>query len=230
MREALKRQADYCLLLNNDTVVDKNLITAFVSAAEQNADAGVFGAKIFYFDEPTTLWYAGGNVHPRSLQCYHEGCSQSDLEKRHETIRDTGYACGCALFVKRGVIEEVGMMAPEFFLVWEEVDWCWRIRKAGYKCLFVPKARLWHKISQSFEGGKGSPVQQYYHFRNRLLFIERHVPLKKRLVFYASSFLTELAEMLILSVCPKISARKRQLNRSALKGVRDYLLRRFFIA
>ncbi len=226
IQEALKRQAEYLLLLNNDTIVDKHILTAFVSAAENNRDAGVLGAKIYYFDEPTTLWYAGGNVNLQSFRCYHEGCTESDLNKRHETVRETNYACGCALFITREAVEKVGMMDPRFFLIWEEIDWCWRIRKAGYRCLFVPQARVWHKISQSFEGGNRGPSWQYYYFRNRLLFIQKHIPIKKRLAFYATTFLKEIGQMLWLSIHPQTPAATRRLNRSALKGVRDYLLGR----
>lgn len=227
MRAALQRGAEYILLLNNDTVVDRHLLHAFVSAARQYPTAGVFGAKIYYFDEPLTLWYAGGDVHPRGMRCYHEGCTQTEDNTHYAAIRETGYACGCALFVKREVIERVGMMTPEFFLIWEEIDWCWRIRKAGYGCLFVPEAKVWHKISSSFEEGNRGPLWQYFYFRNRLLFIERHVPWKKRLSFYTRIFLPELIEMIRIAYNPQAEERVRLLNRYALKGVRDYALRRF---
>ena len=222
---ALARGADYILILNNDTTVDPHLLTAFLSAARAYPEAGVFGAKIYYFEDPTDIWYAGGQVDPRLLRCYHEGCTESDLHKNHEQIKDTGYACGCALFIKREVIQKIGMMDPRFFLLWEEIDWCWRIRQGGYRCLFVPQAKVWHKISRSFIEGNRGPSWQYFYFRNRLLFIQRHIPWKQRLIFYTTIFLRELLEMITLCLHPKTSSARRKLNTAALKGICHYFLK-----
>jgi GT2 family glycosyltransferase len=213
---AIERGAEYILLLNNDTSVDPEILNAFMEAAAQNPDAGVFGAKIYYYDEPTTLWYAGGDVDLKRGRCYHVGCTKSDLDKRWETIQETGYACGCALMVKTEVVQKVGLMDADFFLLWEEIDWCWRIRKAGYKCLFVPKARVWHKISTSFEGGNRGAHWQYFYWRNRLLFLKRHHPF----FFLQRTFWLELAHLLLSY--PFLPASTKTLHRAALSGIRDY--------
>lgn len=227
IRSALERGAEGILLLNNDTVASPSLLSAFVKAAHSHPDAGVFGAKIFFYDDPTVIWHAGGDVHPRSMRCYHLGCPDSDLEKKWEDVRDIGYACGCALFIKREVIDKVGLMAREFFLLWEEIDWCWRIRKAGYRCLYVPEAMLWHKISRSFEGGNRGPLWHYYYFRNRLLFLKRNIPLAKRVRFYLSYFPRELWQILLALFNPKSSKLVRKTNIYALNGIRDYFVRNF---
>lgn len=216
---AFARGAEYVLLLNNDTTVDPHLLTAFHNAATAHPDAGVFGAKIYFFDQPTDLWYAGADVHSDSLRCYHIGCGESDLEKRYESIRDTGYACGCALFVSKAVIETVGMMDPRFFLLWEEIDWCWRIRRGGYRCLFVPEAKVWHKISTSFEGGNRGPLWQYFYFRHRLLFVRKHLPIPKRFRFYITRLFPEIFHMLTIQLNPRTEQRTRQQYRSALRGI-----------
>lgn len=215
---ALERGAEYILILNNDARVDPEILNAFMEAAEQNPDAGVFGAKIYYYDDPTTLWYAGGEVDQKRGLCYHVGCTESDLEKKRETIQDTGYACGCALFVKAEAAHEVGLMDPKFFLIWEEIDWCWRIREAGYRCLFVPKARVWHKISASFEGGNRGAVWQYFFWRNRLLFMKRHYPS----FFYKTTLWLEIGRLFCKSWNPWLGKKERELNRASLTGVRDY--------
>lgn len=219
IKAALLHNPDYLFLLNNDTVVDPKILDAFLSAANQYPKAGIFGAKIYYFEEPTQIWYAGGEVHPQSLRCYHIGCTESDLDKQHEQICDTGYACGCALFVQREVVEKVGIFDPRFFLLWEEIDWCWRIRAAGYRCLFVPEARVWHKISASFEGGNRGPSWQYFYFRNRLLFIQKHLSFKKRFQFYLTRFPREVFEMVWTLMHPKTPSAVKQLHRAALRGI-----------
>lgn len=220
---ALERGAEYVLILNNDTRVDPDILHALMEAAHLHPEAGVFGAKIYYYDEPTTLWYAGGEVDSKKGRCYHVGCTDSDLEKKWEEVRDTGYACGCALFIRAETIHKVGMMDPQFFLIWEEIDWCWRIRQAGYRCLFVPKAKVWHKISLSFEGGNRGAVWQYFYWRNRLLFLKRHDPS----FFYRTTLWREIGKLMITVLSPWTDKSARALYSAALSGVRDYYRGRF---
>ena len=222
IRFALQRGAEALLLLNNDTTTAPDLLSAFAKAARDYPEAGVFGAKIYFYDEPTLIWHAGGNVCLKTYRCYHEGCLDWDTNNEWKTVRDINYACGCAVFIRAEAIGEVGLMAPEFFLIWEEIDWCWRLRKAGFRCLYIPQARVWHKISHSFEGGKHGPLWKYYFFRNRLLFLKRHFSLSKRLRFYFGPFFKEVLQILYASL--RANAEERKNNRSSLKGVVDYFL------
>ncbi|MGE5196206.1 MAG: glycosyltransferase family 2 protein, partial [Anaerolineae bacterium] len=107
------------------------------------------------------------------------------------------------------------------------IDWCWRIRSAGYRCLFVPKAKVWHKISASFEEGNRGPSWQYYYWRNRLLFLERHYGLKKMIHFFLRTHLKELAELIRIAYDFKTPTQQSRRHKAALCGVRDYFLRKF---
>jgi len=227
IRIAMERGADAVLLLNNDTVSSPNLLSTFVNAADLSPKAGLFGAKIFFYDNPTVIWHAGGGVNPRSFRCFHHGCGDCDLQKKWEEVRSIEYACGCTLFIKKEVILNVGLMAPHFFLLWEEIDWCWRIRKAGYECLYIPEARVWHKISQSFDGGNRGPLWNYYYFRNRLLFLKRNISGLQRYRFYFSYFLKELGQILYTILNPKTPKQAAKNHRFALKGIRDFFFQRF---
>jgi GT2 family glycosyltransferase len=227
IRYALKNGADGFLLLNNDTVCSPHLLNAFAKAAQTYPDAAVFGAKIYFYDNPTVIWHAGGNVHSSTFRCYHEGCHTSDLEKKWDEVRDISYACGCALFIVSDVIKKVGLMAPEFFLIWEEIDWCWRIRKAGYRCLYIPEAKVWHKISRAFDGGNRGPLWQYYYFRNRLLFLKWNLSITKRIHFYLTVFFKEVVQIIYFSFGSNIHPHQKKLNRAALKGIGHFFLRKF---
>lgn len=227
IRAALERKADAVLLLNNDTTVAPDLLTQFAQAAKIHPNAGSFGAKIYFYDEPTVIWHAGGGVNPTSFRCYHLGCGESDLEKKYEEICPIEYACGCALFVPRATIEKVGLMAPEFFLLWEEIDWCFRMAHADRPCFFIPQAKVWHKISRSFEGGNRGPLWQYYYFRNRLLFLRRHLSFFKRLQFYFTRFSRELFQILYHSFAPHTSLPQKQQNRAALRGIMHHFILRY---
>lgn len=221
MAEALKRGADLLLLLNNDTVVAPNLLSELVKAAQNHPEAAVFGPKIFFYDDPATIWYAGGGVDAKTGRCHHIGWGAAE---GHKEEQETDYVCGCALAVRREAVEKVGMLSPEYFLIWEEIDWCWRIRKAGYKCLFVPKARVWHKVSASFPEGNRGPTWQYYYYRNKLLFHRRHTPFLQR---HRKSDLLEFLRLVQHSLSPKTPPDLRQKSTAALCGIRDYFLGNF---
>lgn len=218
---AIEHGCAYVLLLNNDTVIAKDLLNHFVQTAQTYPKAGCLGAKIFYYDEPTTLWHAGGFLHPKTLRLYHKGYKEIDLANEYNSTVEIEYACGCAIFVTKEAIETVGPLSKEFFLIWEEVDWCWRIRKAGYSCLFVPQAKVWHKISSGFQEGRGT-LWHYFYFRNRLVFLKYHLPRKQRFTFYYYQLPKELFALFFYAFHPQSAKTTHLLYRAALRGIYDY--------
>jgi GT2 family glycosyltransferase len=186
IRYAMKTGADYIFLLNNDTVVDINILNALVSASKKKNDQGIFGAKIYYYDHPKTIWFAGGYWDTSQLTFSHSGIGIQDSEKFCVT-QPCDYVCGCALFLSSNVIESVGLMDKKFFLTYEETDWCYRANKLGFPSYFVPEAKLWHKISVSF-GGENSPLQEYFYMRNILFWGQKHLPLLVFLQLLAKCF------------------------------------------
>ena len=182
IRMALERGVDYVLLLNNDTVVHPSLLTELVSAAERCPEGGVFGAKIFYYAEPTRVWYAGVTWDPTGMD-FHHVVDETTLALDERGVAQTPYACGCALLARSAMLQKVGLLDPAFFLTFEETDLCFRAGYAGYACYYVPNAVLWHKISVSF-GGPQSPLAYYFVIRNRLLWGERHLEFRELLRLY----------------------------------------------
>lgn len=243
VRAALDAGAEFVFLLNNDTEVDPSLVGELVDAATAHPEDGVFSAKIFYHASPNVLWYAGAKWLADKQHFQHVGIGEIDDGKTYEDIVETDYASGCALFIRADVIKIIGLMDPKFFLTYEETDWCYRARAAGFKCLFVPTAKLWHKVSASF-GGVESPLQLYFYSRNILLWAERHLPRPA----YWALFHKTLRDALRLSVGTAddgpllkrwlwgLSSLWRRLHRNngsdaagraRYLGFRDYLLRRF---
>ena len=96
-------------------------------------------------------------------------CS-SDLQYR--SIERTGYLTGCCLLARRAVWEKVGLLDERYFIYAEDADWCLRARRAGFALLFVPTARLWHKVSAS--SGAASPWKIYQRLRANLTLFARH--------------------------------------------------------
>lgn len=214
---AKERGAEMILLLNNDTVVAPDLLEVFSKASVDYPEAGVFGAKIYFYDEPATLWYAGGEVDQKTGRCFHIGCGKADTEKKYNQLLDTGYACGCALAFKTSLLEMIGYLDPQYFLIWEEIDFCKRITSAGLRCLFVPGARVWHKVSASFIEGNRGPMWQYYYFRNRLLFLRTHDAQGK----WKFSFFLETLYLLKTFLSLKQTSLTRRQASAALWGIWD---------
>ncbi|MEQ1600159.1 MAG: glycosyltransferase family 2 protein [Methylophilaceae bacterium] len=184
-RYALEHDANFVLLLNNDTTVAPDLLEQLIDSAQRNPDAGVFSARVMYFDNPDTVWFDGAvwNETSRQLEWPGQGENEEDLSI---IDHDTDYASGAALFFRAEVARQIGLLDEKFFLVWEEVDWCFRARKAGWRNVVVPAARVWHKIGVSF-GSESSPLRTYFSTRNKLLWFSRHTSFFVRLQLWVSS-------------------------------------------
>ena len=173
IRQALKRGAEWVLLLNNDATIDPGLPAALSAAAAARPDAGVLGAKVMLADPPDRIWYAGGRYDTRFG--YHgrqEGFGQVD-DGSFDELRDVDRATGAAMAVSRRAIEATGLLEEQLFAYVEDVDWCLRIREAGMAVVFVPDAKVWHRVSAS-TGGTHSTTTLYYDTRNTIWVCERH--------------------------------------------------------
>lgn len=217
---ALKNDSDYVLLLNNDTVVDAGLLDEFMTVARSHPLAGIFGAKIYFFSDPDRIWFAGGRWNMRQGHCLHLGWGEEDDGRKYELVEEVDYVSGCCIFFGAKVARRIGLLDSRFFLTFEDTDWCYRARMAKIKCLFVPRAKVWHKVSTSF-GGK-SEVYIYYFTRNRLLWAERDLRLFQRVFVY----LAIARELYYYSLRMQWPENKAEV-RARLVGLRDYLLRRF---
>lgn len=169
LRQVLEQDFDYALLLNNDTEVAPDFLDHLVQAAEADPGAAIAGPNIFYFSQPEILWSAGGKIDWQRGQTVMTGIGQKAIERFDGPPRAVDYVTGCALLIKTPVARQIGLLDERFFAYYEEVEWCARARRAGYRVLQVPSARVWHKISP--EAREASAQVHYYMTRNRLLLL-----------------------------------------------------------
>lgn len=179
IERALSNDADYVLLLNNDTVVESNFLTELVRIGEEDERIGVLGPKILYFSEPNRIWYAGGNSAYWRGKCRHIGLDEPDSAERFAEPKDTAWVTGCALMVKSRVFREIGLLDERLFIYWEDTDLCSRVLRRGYRCVFVPTGRIWHKVSRTC--GTQSPFTLYLGTRNQLVWVAKRVPMPYRI-------------------------------------------------
>lgn len=170
----------YILLLNNDTEVEKSFIEPMVKRLENSPSIGAVSPKIRFYFNPDIIQYAGFTKMNRyTLQMHAIGYKQKDIGQLDEA-RETHFAHGCAMMVKKDVIEKVGLMREEYFLYYEEHDWSMQIKSAGYTIWYEPASLVMHKESISVK--KNSTLKTYYLNRNRLLFMRLNFKLKDKIL------------------------------------------------
>lgn len=161
--------AKYAILLNNDTVVAPDFLTHLVDAMKSDPKAAAAGPMIYYDEQPQMIWSAGGAIDWQTGQTTMIGLNERDVGQYLVAPRNTDFLTGCALLVRMSAVEEIGLLDPRFFAYYEEVEWCVRMTQEGYRILFVPLSKVWHKIS--ILDRQVSPIVHYYMTRNRLLFL-----------------------------------------------------------
>jgi hypothetical protein len=186
---ALSKKTEWILLLNNDTIVAPDFLDAFLEAAKAKPKAKILGAKIYRYGE-MTIDHLGGYWDKERAEFASNATGQVDDGVSFEEMQKVDYVCGAALLMHRSVPEAIGLLEPRFFLFWEETDFCMRARKKGFEVWTAPKAKIWHKVSASFVGGK--PHMHYFWWRSRLLWIERNCPFLERKRLYSQVIFPEL--------------------------------------
>jgi GT2 family glycosyltransferase len=218
IKKALKQEADYILLLNDDTIVPPNFLGFLVEEGEKSSSVGMLGPKIYYTSEPKKIWFAGARFDSRTCAVSTIGFDQGDQREDSLPV-ESDYISGCALLIKREAIERIGLLDERFFLYWEDVDWCLRAQKAEFKNIVVPSAKIWHKVSVS-TGGMDSVIRAYHKTRSHLLFAKLHTPWTLNKLHW--SFSRDIAWLLF-----KSSDHDRVKKAHAyLAAIKDYHVRR----
>ncbi len=167
IKYALENKAGYILLLNNDTIVDPYFLDKMVLAAEENK-VGIVGAKIYYFNKPKKIWFAGGKFIKWRSSGKHNYWMKNE-SKELTGIIDSDFITGCAMLIKKDVFADIGYFYEPYFLTVEDLDFCYLAKKSGWEIKVALDAKIYHKVSFSRQG-EFSFSNGYYGTRNRLCF------------------------------------------------------------
>jgi GT2 family glycosyltransferase len=191
---ALKNNPQFILIINNDVIVKKNFLKELLSfSKKQRAD--LISPKIL--DQNSKIWFDGGEIDKNRYTAGHKKGK-------------TDFLSGCCLLIRKKVFDKIGFFDEDYFMYYEDVDFCLRARKAGFKLGIVDKAIVYHHIKRS---AKGIKLMDYYLARNHLLFVKKHGPL-----------FVKIRELIRLPKTLWEHWRKKEF--SALHGIKDCLLRR----
>ena len=173
IRYALDHGADFILVLNNDTTVDPMLLDELLGAASRFPEAGCFGPWIFYMHDPERLWCTRSEWASADSGLSRPPEKGSLPPSCHSPRQAPSTSAERPCFSAPTSPSTIGLFDERFFLVYEDSDWCYRARRAGFECMTVPSARVWHKVGTSF-GSEDSPLRTYFSMRNKLLWAEKN--------------------------------------------------------
>jgi GT2 family glycosyltransferase len=191
-------KGEYIFCVNNDTIITPYLIQELVQPLKSEHNIGVTSPKILYYDNPEIIQYAGSDkINPYTGR--NKSSAKGKKDKEHPEFSEsyqTTYAHGCAMMIRYDVIEKVGFLDDDYFIYYEELDFSQRVINAGYKIWYVGNVYILHK--ESITVGKNSVFKEYYHTKNRILFMRKHAPNNISLImFYVVFFLLTSTKQLL---------------------------------
>lgn len=188
IKYALDLNADYILLLNNDTIVKTNFLKPLLKKFLDEKEVGIVAPMINYYDEPQRIWTVGGSISRI------RGSGFADSNKWESQVsnedREVGFVSGCCMLIRREVFEKIGLLDENYFLYLEDTDFCYRIKEAGYKIFMTPKSKIFHKVNSSTKNNSLLPL--YYTTRNRLYFAKKN--------FKVAFYLTLVYMLIVMTI------------------------------
>jgi len=198
IRYVLKNYSpDYFLILNNDTVVAPDFLGQMIKVAENDASIGIAGPKVYYYGSSNRIQSAGARINMKTSQNSLIGIEQVDTGQ-YDLQQQVDYVSGCCLLIKKELIQKVGLFDESYFCYWDETDYCFRVRQAGYKIVYAPHAKIWHKKSITLQPwyrtmrrrdqANALPYSLYFMTRNNFKFMKKHATTKQYRSFLAYFF------------------------------------------
>ena len=171
---ALKNKFDYTILINNDTIVEKNLIEVLLKTAKAKSFSVVQPLILKYNGKE--IWNAGGRIN----YFFGNFITINKLgNSLNSSLELTEWFTGCCCLFKTKIFKDIGKLDERFFAYYEDVDFSLRLKKNGYKIGFTSKTQIYHyesfsSISKNSKGGKLSPYVHYLNIRNHILILKKH--------------------------------------------------------
>jgi GT2 family glycosyltransferase len=163
-------RGEFVVLLNNDTEADPHWLEEVVAAFERHPEAGTVASKMLLFDRRDTLHTAGDFYRVDGLPG-NRGVWQKD-EGQYDAEAYVFSACGGSAAYRREMLEEIGLLDEDFFFSCEDLDLAWRAQLAGYRCVYAPRAVVYHKLSAT----GGGTTASFYDGRNFIYLLVKDYP------------------------------------------------------
>jgi GT2 family glycosyltransferase len=172
LRKAMESPIDYIFVIDNDLVADGKALAELVDVCEKDARIGIVGAKIYDFDRPDIILSCGSKIDytQNIIRPYGHGEKE---EGQYNGMMEVDHVGAGHMLVRREVFEKVGLLDSSFIgYGCEDVDFCVRVKKANYKIVFCPSAKVWHRPHSGV--GHYTYRKKYLEARNAVCFMKKH--------------------------------------------------------
>ncbi|MFZ6027655.1 MAG: glycosyltransferase family 2 protein [Chloroflexota bacterium] len=186
LMDARSANAVWVLLLNNDTLVAADFLNQLAQAVATAPEYAIWAPLIYYHAAPERIWHLGARIYPGTLATYSLKKDQPD-KGNLPAIVPVDFVTGCGMLIRGDVFERIGLFDPAFFMYGEEVDFCWRARRAGFRTACATRAHIWHKVSLS--ANRDRAASRYHRIRNQIRFYRKHATGLQRTLMWAFSSL-----------------------------------------
>jgi hypothetical protein len=200
------------MLLNNDTIVKADFLHPLVETAQKDENIGIVGGKILFYDDKDYIWYNGGKINKFKGNVIHFDNNKKNYLNTSDSIECT-FVTGCLQLIKLEVLKTIGLLSEEYFLYFEDADYCNKVIQKGWKIVVNSKSVIYHKVSKSTV--ENSDNYLYYFARNRLLFIKNNYNFINKTIAYNYT---------LVSLLYKYIKFKKY---SVIHGINDYYLKRY---
>jgi GT2 family glycosyltransferase len=168
---ALEENAQDLLIINNDIFADALMIDKMFQ--QKRNGVGIIAPLIFYHQKSNIIWAKGGNINPLLLDLIGPIDMKTPIIVSHEPYL-VDFMPSCAWLVPSRIFQEIGLLDERFFIYYDDIDFCLRLKKSGYKVMVVPEAKLWHKVSMA-SGGQFRPRERYFMGLNSARYFRKHM-------------------------------------------------------
>lgn len=224
IKYALENNAEYVMLLNNDTLVPPNLLERLFEGLAKLDNAGAVSPVILEYPETDKIWFSKAH--------WESSIAKFRLADKNETYEDltnksafiSDFACGCCLFASAEIYRQQGLLDERYFAFYDEAEWCARIRRSGFESYVIPSAFIFHKVSRSTP----SLVSTYLLARNRLLWMQENLLWSETLKSFPYLIKEVLWHLLHLIGLTNKSIYTKSYSRAMLQGYKHFILRKFF--
>lgn len=220
LRWVLEHGYEYVLLLNNDTVAHPELMATLHAFMQAHPEAAAVGPAIYYLGQPGLLWSAGGRLDARGGRVSND-FADTPVARLPAQPYAVDHLSGCCMLVRSAAIRRAGLLDPDFFMYFEETEWCVRLRRAGYSLWIEPRATVWHDVQPGRH--LSSRAVAYYMTRNQLLFLRRTQAPRSA---WAATLTRQLRTVVSLYLKPRSLQRARGRGPMVL-ALRDFALGRY---
>ncbi|MDO8631036.1 MAG: glycosyltransferase family 2 protein, partial [Phycisphaerales bacterium] len=191
-----RTEASHVLLLNNDATVAEDFFDLLRRGVAAHPDGGLFTGTIYHDPARSRVWYAGGKINPLRALATHQDAAPTSPDPVQ-----TAFVCGCAMLIERSILTAVGLLDECFDPAYcEDADYSLRVKAAGFGLIYVPRARIFHKVGGTIGSAFLSPIIAFSVSRNRALMVRRNYSGWRRAVGLAYLLVTKPGRALFEAV------------------------------